>query len=65
MGSTPEVLPKPPVSCSWSRLYSRNQTAIFAALTIVNSPHHHATGFDQASEFARPRRSKLIGPLRM
>jgi hypothetical protein len=35
---------------------------MFAALTNVSEPHHHATGFDQASDrdFDRARHSGLI-----
>jgi hypothetical protein len=30
------------------------------ALTSVNKDHHHASGFDQAKDLDRARRSKLI-----
>ena len=60
-----DVLPRPPVGCSWSWRYSMNQTAIFAPLTSVNSRHHRATGFDQAKEFARAGGRKFMGLLRL
>jgi hypothetical protein len=40
--------------------YSKNQAAIFAPLTKVNSPHHMVKGFDQARELDRARHSKLM-----
>jgi hypothetical protein len=64
MSSMPDVLPKPPAGGSWSRRYSKNQTAILAPLTVVNRPHHQARGFDQAkeldAELDRARHSRLI-----
>jgi hypothetical protein len=60
MSSMPDVLPRPPVGWPWSWRYSTNQTAIFAALTTVNRPHHQARGFDQARELDRARHSKLM-----
>jgi hypothetical protein len=72
MSSMPDALPGLPVGASWSRRYSKNQTAIFAPLTSVNRLHHQASGFDQAREFDaeldteldaeldRARHSKLI-----
>jgi hypothetical protein len=64
----PGVLPKLPVGCSWNWRYIKNQTAMFAPLTMVNRPHHQARGFDQAKEvdtdldreLDRVRHSKLI-----
>jgi hypothetical protein len=50
MNSMPDVLPRLPVGCSWSRRYSKNQTAILTPLTRVNELHHQARGFDQANE---------------
>src|ERR1700730_3135603 len=61
MSSMPGGLPRPPVGCSWSWRYSNNQTAIFAPLTRVNTPHHQARGFDLAREPDRAGHSKLIG----
>jgi len=61
----PGVLPRPPDGCSASWRYSKNQAAMFAPLTRVNTPHHQATGFDQARELDRARHSKLIGSLRV
>jgi hypothetical protein len=46
----PEVLPRLPDGCSSSLRYNTNQTAILTPLTSVNTPHHQATGFDQARE---------------
>ena len=57
----PGVLPRPSGDCSCSWCYSKNQTAIFAPLTRVNRPHHHARGFDHARELDRPRHSELMG----
>src|SRR5882672_8903713 len=56
----PDVLPRLSVGCWWRWRYSKNQTAIFAPLTRVNTPHHQARGFDQARELDRARHSKLM-----
>src|SRR5258708_16045017 len=58
----PDLPPRLLVGCSWSWRYSKNQTAIFAPLTRVNTPHHLARGFDQARELDRARHSELIEP---
>src|ERR1700681_1391457 len=60
MSSMPDVRPRLPVGCWWSWRYSKNQTAIFAPLTSVNTPHHQDRGFDQARELDRARHSKLM-----
>ena len=41
--------------------YSTIQAAILRALTVVSTPHHRATGFDQAKDLARACEFKLIG----
>ena len=56
-----DALPRLPVGCSGSWRYSKNQTAIFAPLTRVNTPHHQANGFDQARDLDRAGPSKPMG----
>ncbi len=57
----PAVPPREPLGCGCSWRYSRNQTAMFTALTRLNRPHHQATGFDQTKiRGCAARHSKLI-----